>query len=63
MKNLLKRLVREEQGQDVVEYALLAAGISVMAIPFVPGIGTWVGSAWGFIETQVTSVALTAPGA
>ena len=31
MKNLLKRLVAEEQGQDVIEYALLAAGISIAA--------------------------------
>ncbi len=37
MKNLLKRLVVEEQGQDVIEYALLAAGISIAVIPTVPG--------------------------
>ena len=40
MKNLLKRLVVEEQGQDVIEYALLAAGISIAAIPTIPQIGT-----------------------
>ena len=40
MKNLLKRLVVEDQGQDVIEYALLAAGISIAVIPTVPGIGT-----------------------
>ena len=26
MKNFLKKLIVEEQGQDVIEYALLAAG-------------------------------------
>ena len=36
MKNLLKRLVSEERGQDVIEYALLAAGISIIVIPTVP---------------------------
>jgi Flp pilus assembly pilin Flp len=39
MKTLLNKLVRDEQGQDVIEYALLAAGISVMVIPIVPDIG------------------------
>ncbi len=32
MKNLLKRLMQEEAGQDVIEYALLGAGISIVAI-------------------------------
>jgi pilus assembly protein Flp/PilA len=32
MKNLLTRLVREESGQDLIEYALLAAFISLAAI-------------------------------
>ena len=40
MKNLLKRLMSEDRGQDVIEYALLAAGISVIAIPTVPAVGT-----------------------
>jgi Flp pilus assembly pilin Flp len=31
MKNLLARFVREEEGQDVIEYALLGAFISVVA--------------------------------
>jgi Flp pilus assembly pilin Flp len=31
MKNLIARFVREEEGQDIIEYALLAAFISVLA--------------------------------
>ena len=31
MKNLFARFVREEAGQDIIEYALLAAFISVVA--------------------------------
>ena len=31
MKNLIVRFVREEEGQDIIEYALLAAFISVLA--------------------------------
>lgn len=32
MKNLLKRFVKEEEGQDLIEYALLAALIAVACI-------------------------------
>ena len=39
MKTLLKKLICDEQGQDVIEYALLAAGISVVIIPIAPNIG------------------------
>jgi Flp pilus assembly pilin Flp len=31
VKNLLNRFVREEAGQDIIEYSLLAAFISVVA--------------------------------
>ena len=53
MKNLLKKLVVEDQGQDVIEYALLAAAISVIAIPVVPGIGTTILGVYNGISTQV----------
>jgi Flp pilus assembly pilin Flp len=53
VKNLLKRLMQEEAGQDVIEYGLLAAGISVMAIPFVPTIGEWVATKWEEVDTAL----------
>jgi pilus assembly protein Flp/PilA len=56
MKTLLSRLVREEKGQDIIEYALLAAAISVVAIPTVPAIGTAVNTAYSNIQTQVESL-------
>ena len=56
MKNLLKRLVVEEQGQDVIEYALLAAGISIAVIPTVPGIGTAVNNVYIRINGAVGSI-------
>lgn len=55
MRKLLKRLVREEQGQDVIEYALIAAAISIVAIPTVPAIGTRVGVWWTAISADVLS--------
>ena len=53
MKNLLKRLMSEDRGQDVIEYALLAAAISVVAIPIVPAMGTYLGTVYTVISTQV----------
>jgi Flp pilus assembly pilin Flp len=56
MKTLLSRLVREEKGQDVIEYALLAAAISVVAIPTVPSIGSAVNNAYVNVNTQVVKL-------
>ncbi len=56
MKNLLKRLVVEEQGQDVIEYALLAAGIAIVLIPTVPLIGAALNGVYGNINTQVRAL-------
>lgn len=50
MKNLLKRLMQEEAGQDVIEYGLLAAGISVVAITAINGVGAWVLAKWNGID-------------
>ena len=32
MKNLIQRFIREEDGQDLIEYALLAAIIAIGAV-------------------------------
>jgi Flp pilus assembly pilin Flp len=39
MKNLFNRFVREESGQDIIEYVLLAAFISVVAWAIIQAIG------------------------
>jgi Flp pilus assembly pilin Flp len=39
MRRLITRAIREECGQDLVEYALLAAFISLIAIAAVTSIG------------------------
>ena len=54
MKKLLIKLVRDEQGQDVIEYGLLTAGISVVAIPAVPTVTTWVSGKWTEIQTKLS---------
>ena len=39
MKNLFSRFIREDEGQDIIEYALLAAFISVLAWLILQSIG------------------------
>lgn len=40
MKQLCIRLVRDEAGQDLIEYGLLAALISVLAVVAITAVGT-----------------------
>ena len=54
--NLLNRLIREEEGQDIIEYVLIAAAISVIAIPIIPGIGTAVSNAWQDVSTKTSTM-------
>jgi pilus assembly protein Flp/PilA len=39
MKNLIVRFVREEEGQDLIEYALLAGFISLVAVVAIIAVG------------------------
>ena len=50
MKNLLVRFVREEEGQDVIEYGLLGAFISVVAATTIVTIGEDVVEMFGIID-------------
>lgn len=40
MKNLFNRFVREDAGQDLIEYALLAGFISLVAVAAITAVGT-----------------------
>jgi pilus assembly protein Flp/PilA len=55
MKNLFARFINEEEGQDLIEYALLAALISVVAFVMVQNIGTGVKTLFTNVNTQVQS--------
>jgi pilus assembly protein Flp/PilA len=39
MKNLVSRFVKDESGATAIEYGLIAAGISIVIITAVNGIG------------------------
>jgi pilus assembly protein Flp/PilA len=40
MKNMIARFIREEAGQDLIEYALLAGFISLAAVGAITTVGT-----------------------
>ena len=42
MKALIKNLIVEESGQDLIEYALLAGFISLVAVAAITSVGTGV---------------------
>jgi Flp pilus assembly pilin Flp len=57
MKNLFNRFVREEAGQDIIEYALLAAFISVLAWLTLQSIGQDVSTMYGNVQTATGDAA------
>jgi pilus assembly protein Flp/PilA len=57
MKNLIARFVREEDGQDIIEYALLAAFISISGYAIIQTIGGNVNSIYTNVSTKTQSAA------
>jgi len=55
MNNLFERIVREEQGQDLIEYALLAGLISIASILAITTLGTSIQSKFTDVGTSVTT--------
>ena len=56
MKEPLERVVREDTGQDLIEYALLAGFISLVAVAAITTVGTVVNTVYGNINTQVARI-------
>ena len=57
MKNLIARFVRDEQGQDLIEYALLAGFISLAVVTAVTNVGTALDGLYDNVETKVKDAA------
>ena len=53
MLELLSRFYRDSSGATAIEYGLIAAGIAVVIIAVVNGIGTNLNTAFGSISTQL----------
>jgi Flp pilus assembly pilin Flp len=57
MKKLLNRFVREDDGQDIIEYALLAAFISIVAWMILREIGQDVQTMYSNVQTATGGAA------
>ncbi len=62
MKNLFNRFVREEKGQDLIEYALLGTAVSLAAIVGAQALGTALNNWYNGMGTAVQSGATKAQG-
>ena len=56
MRRLLITLVSDTGGQDLIEYALLAGLISLMAVTAVINVWGGVEVVWGGVDTQMQAV-------
>jgi Flp pilus assembly pilin Flp len=56
MRELLNRVIREEEGQDLIEYGLLAAVISISAVATLLLIGQQVDTQYGKITPKLNAV-------
>lgn len=54
MKSLLKRFVREEEGQDLIEYAFLAVFIALAVIVGIQAVATGLNTQFSNIGSQVS---------
>jgi len=52
MHPLIHRLIRADEGQDIIEYALLTAGLGLVGIAVWPAITNAVGVVYGNLDGQ-----------
>jgi len=57
MKNLMMRFVKDEQGQDLIEYTLLMAFIALASAAIFIGAGTSVKTIWSTANSQLAVAA------
>jgi pilus assembly protein Flp/PilA len=53
MRQFLRRLAGDDGGQDLIEYALLAALISVLAVVAITSVGTKLNTSYQNIEASI----------
>lgn len=52
---LVNRIVREEEGQDLIEYALIAGFISVICYLAIQATGTSISGVWDDVSTAAAA--------
>ena len=60
MKNMMMRFVKDEQGQDLIEYTLLMAFIALASAAIFVNAGTSVNSIWKSACNQLSNAAVSA---
>ena len=55
MKQLVMRFVREEEGQDMVEYTLLLAFVCLASAALFINVGTSLSGIWNVANTRATA--------
>ena len=60
LKMLALRLLRDEEGQDLIEYALLATFVSLVAIAGASLLGTALNNWYGQVSNRVNTAATSA---
>jgi len=56
MKGLIHRLLIREEGQDLLEYALLAALLSIVSVVALTNLGPVISNVWPRFTTTLSSV-------
>jgi pilus assembly protein Flp/PilA len=57
LKNLVSNLIKDEQGQDLIEYALLATFVSLVAIVGATALGTALNNWYSKVASNVDTAA------
>ena len=57
MRQFLLRLAREDEGQDLIEYALLAGFIALASVAMITNIGSGVNDVFTSVNTDVAAAA------
>ena len=56
IKNLVSRFVYEDRGQDLIEYALLAGFIWLVAVVAITNVGSGVNGVYSNLDAQVQAI-------
>jgi len=60
MLNVMKRLLQDEQGQDLIEYTLLMAFVALASAALFISSGASISSIWSDSNTQLSTAASAA---
>jgi Flp pilus assembly pilin Flp len=62
MLNLMKRIIADESGQDLVEYTLILAFVALAAAALISTMGTSISGIWTTADGQLSDAAAAAGG-